>query len=74
MAIPSVWVEMGHHALAWGSTSLYGMEAWLLKQWIRGGGWPKRKRVSRHSHGNNNDRERRSILRATPTPLFIAFF
>ena len=34
--IPSVWVEMGHHALALGSTSLYGMEAWLVEQWRRG--------------------------------------
>ena len=36
MVIPSVWVEMGHHALAWGSTSLYGMEAWFVEQWRRG--------------------------------------
>ena len=36
MVIPSLWVEMGHHGLAWGSTSLYGMEAWLVEQWRRG--------------------------------------
>ena len=36
MVIPFVWVEMGHHSLAWGSTSLYGMEASLVEKWRRG--------------------------------------
>ena len=36
MVIPYVWVEMGHHALDWGSTSLYGMEVVLVEQWRRG--------------------------------------
>ena len=31
------------------------------------------KRVSRHSHGQRNDREMTSDLRVTPTPLFIFF-
>ena len=35
--------------------------------------WLERQMVSRHSHGQHNDRERRSDLRATPTPLFILF-
>ena len=39
----------------------------------REGEWLERQMVSRHSHGQHNDRERRSLLRVTPTPLFIAF-
>ena len=34
--IASVWVKMGHHALALGSTYLFRMEAWLVEQWRRG--------------------------------------
>ena len=72
--IPSVWVEMGHHALAleaplslWDGSLAYGaMEK-------REGEWLERQRVSRHSHGKHNDRERRSVFRVTPTPLFIVF-
>ena len=47
--------------------------------WLNGemeeseGEWLERKMVSRHSHGQHNDRERRSLLRVTPTPLFIVF-
>ena len=37
----------------------------------REGEWIERQRVSRHSHGQHNDRERRSVFRVTPTPLFI---
>ena len=37
------------------------------------GEWIERQRVSRHSHGKHNDRERRSVLRVTSTPLFIVF-
>ena len=73
--IPSVWEEMGHHALALeaplslcdGSLSCEAMEK-------REGEWLERKMVSRHSHGKHNDRDRRSVLRVTPTPLFIYFF
>ena len=39
----------------------------------REGEWLERQRVSRHSHGKHNDREMRSDLRVTPTPLFILF-
>ena len=39
----------------------------------REGEWIESQRVSRHSHGQRNDRERRSLLRVTPTPLFILF-
>ena len=66
---------MGHHALAleallslWdGSFACGAMEE-------REGEWIERQRVSRHSHRKHNDRDRRSVLRVTPTPLFIAFF
>ena len=73
-SIPSVWVEMGHYALAWGSTSLFGMEAWLVEQWRRGRLNGLRGKGSQDTHGNHNDRERRSVLRVTPIALFIAFF
>ena len=65
---------MGHHALAWESTSLRNGELWLnggMEK--REGEWLERKMVSRHSHGKHNNRERRSELRVTPTPLFILF-
>ena len=49
-------------------------ELWLNGEMEeREGEWIERKMVSRHSHGEHNDRERRSVLRVTPTPLFIAF-
>ena len=72
MVIPSIWVEMGHHALAleapfslWDGSLAYGaMEE-------REGELLERQRFLRHSYGQHNDRERRSILRVTPTPLFI---
>ena len=35
MVIPSVWKEMGHHALALESP-LYRMEFWLMELWRRG--------------------------------------
>ena len=73
--IPSVWVEMGNHALAleaplslWDGSLAHGaMEE-------REGEWLERQRASRHSHRQHNDRERKCVLRVTPTPLFIVFF
>ena len=64
---------MGNHALAleaplslWdGSVSHGAMEE-------REGEWLERKKVSRNSHRQHNDRER-SVLRVSPTPLFIVF-
>ena len=48
-------------------------ELWLNGEMEeREGEWIERERVSRHSHGQHNNRER-SDLRVTPTPLFIAF-
>ena len=64
---------MVHHALALGAP-LNGMEALAYGEMEeREGEWLERQRVSRHSHGKHNDRERRSELRVTPTHLFIAF-
>ena len=57
ISIPSL-VGMGHHALAWESTSLRNRELWLnrgLEE--REGEWIERKMVSRHSHGKHNDRK-----------------
>ena len=39
----------------------------------REGEWIERKMVSRHSHGQCNDKEMRTDLRVTTTPLFILF-
>ena len=39
----------------------------------REGEWLERKMVSRHSHGQPNYRERRSVSRVMPTLLFILF-
>ena len=39
----------------------------------REGEWLERQMVSRQSHGKHNDREIKSDLRVTPTPLFILF-
>ena len=65
---------MGHHALALGAP-LNGMEALAYGSMEeRECEWLERQRVSRHSHGKHNDRERRGVLRVTPTHLFIAFF
>ena len=65
---------MGHHALAlealvclWDGSLACGETEEREHELL------KRQRVSRHSHRNHNDRERRSVLRVTPTPLFILF-
>ena len=65
---------MGHHALAWGSTSLRNGELWLNGRMDeREGEWLERKMFSRHSLRQHNNMERRNDLRVTPTPLFILF-
>ena len=66
---------MGHHALAWGSTSLLAMEELWLKQKMdeKECGWLQRKMVSRHPLRQHNSMEGRKVLRATPTTLFINF-
>ena len=62
---------MGHHALALGAP-LNGMEALAYGSMEeREGEWLERQMVSRNSHGNYNDMEKRSELRVTPTPLSI---
>ena len=69
-----MWVEMGHHALAleaplslWDGSLAHGAMEEMKGEWL------ERKRVSRHSHKKHNNRERRNVLRVTPTPLFILF-
>ena len=74
MVIPSVWVEMGHHALTLEAPlSLWDgiLACGVMEE--REGEWLERQRVLRHSHGHHNNRERRSLLRVTPNPLFIVF-
>ena len=51
-------VGMGHHALAWESTSLRNGELWLNGGMDeREGEWLERKMFSRHSHMQHNDKE-----------------
>ena len=72
--IPSIWVEMGYHALGleaplslWdGSLACGAMEE-------RESEWLERKMVLRHSLGKHNSMQGRNELRVTPTPLFIPF-
>ena len=49
-------------------------ELWLKgKMDERECGWLERQMVSRHPLGQHNSMQGRSVLRVTPTPLFIAF-
>ena len=65
---------MGHHALALEAPlSLWDGSLACGEMEEREGEWLERQRVSRHSHGKHNDSGRRSVLRVTPTPLFIVF-
>ena len=67
-------VGMGHHALAWESTSLRNGELWLnWRMDEREGEWLEREMVSRHSLGKHYNMEISNDLRVTPTPLFIHF-
>ena len=50
-AIPSL-VEMGHHALACGSTSLGWGGAMAQWRWRRGSGWLERQRCLKASTGS----------------------
>ena len=66
------WVEMGHHALAHGSTSLLVGKEWLdgIEMEERECGWFERQR-SQSIHGQHNNRQVRSVLRVTPHPLIV---
>ena len=65
---------MGHHALAWESTSLRHGELWVNGRMDeREGEWLERQMVSRHSLGQHNNMERRNDLTVTPTLVFIFF-
>ena len=64
---------MGHHALALEHLSLWDGDLALGEMEEREGELLERQSVSRHSHGRHNNRERRSLLKVTPTLVFIAF-
>ena len=68
------WVEMGHHALAHGSTSLLVGEQWLgeMEMEERESGWFESKR-SQSIHGQHNNMQMRSVLRVTPPPSLYSF-
>ena len=65
---------MGHHALAWRSTSLLVGKEWLgeMEMEERESGWFESKR-SQSIRGQHNNRKVRSVLRVTPHPPFIFF-
>ena len=67
-------VEMGHHALAHGSTSLLVGKEWLgeMEMEERESGWFESKR-SQSIHEQHNNMQMRIILRVTPHPPFIVF-
>ena len=68
------WVEMGHHALAHGSTSLLVGEQWLgeMEMEERESGWFESKR-SQSIHGQHNNMQMRSVLKVNPHPPYILF-
>ena len=61
------WVEMGHHVLAHGSTSLLVGEQWLgeMEMEERESGWFESKRTQ-SIHRKHNNMQMRSLLRVTP--------
>ena len=65
---------MGHHALAWRSTSLLAMgELWLKgKMDERKCGWLERQMVSRHPLGQHNSMQGR-CFESDPPPSFYSF-
>ena len=67
-------MEMGHHALAFGSTPL----SWMGRNSSMGMekrecGWLERQNVSQGIHRKHNSMQGRSVLRVNPHPPFIAF-
>ena len=68
------WVEMGHHALARGSTSLLVGEQWLgeMEMEERESGWFESKRSqSIHKHHNNMQNE--ECLKSDPPTCLYSF-
>ena len=68
-------VEMGHHAVAHGSTSLLVGKQWLgeMEMEERDSGWFESKR-SQSIHGKHNNMQKmRIVLRVTPPPSFYSF-
>ena len=74
---------MGHHALAQEATSPYWFEwggaklnthgMWLMEKMGERDEWLEILGSSRHSYGKSNGRQGMSVLRVTPTPIFINF-
>ena len=67
-------MEMGHHALAHGSTSLLVGKKWLdeMEMEERESGWFESKR-SQRIHRQHNNMQMKSVLRVTPHPPNIVF-
>ena len=67
-------MEMGHHSLAHGRTSLLVGKQWLgeMEMEERESGWLESKR-SQSIHRKHNNRQVRSVLRVTPHPPYIVF-
>ena len=72
MVIPSVLVEMGHHALDLEAPLSMG---WSLGLWSNGGEAMNdlRGKGSQGIRRQHNNMQGKSCLRVTPTPPFIAF-
>ena len=66
------WVEMGHHALACGSTSLGWGRNGSMEMEERECGLLERQR-SQGIRGQQNNMQGISCLRVTPHPPFIAY-
>ena len=71
--IPSLSVEMGHHALGCGSTFLGWRSYGAMKMEERECGWLERKRCLKASAGSIIVCNRGVSLRVTPHPPFIDF-
>ena len=69
-AIHYLWVEMGHHALACGSTSLgWGING-SMEMKERECGWLERQR-SQRIHGQHNNRQWEKCFESDPPTLFL---
>ena len=66
------WVEMGHHAIACGSTSLGWGSNGSMEMEERECRWLERQRFE-GIHRQHNNMQGRSSLRVNPHPPFIAF-
>ena len=69
------WVEMGHHALAHGNTSLLVWEQYLGEMEMKEGdsGWFESNR-SQSIHGQHNNMQNEECLESDPPPSFYNIF